>query len=372
MSQSAEVKSVNLPNPRPDVRQCGVNLNYWWPVAHRHSFPASGLLGVRIGNLELLVFKDAVPSGMTSRRRFVSQFHVFEDACPHKRVRLSQFGRRQGTEIVCGYHGWQFDSYSHFQQPAGMCTRTPGMSGLANKFCLKSYPVKEYGGWVWVFPGNPKLAEQVPLPEIPTATNQGYHPIPMEGVVNCHASYMTENATDLFHAHLHRSQQPWEKPRLLSLDSDQRTVSALYEVEAPRLIAALIGQQGKNRIQITYEYPYFHLHSEDGAFYLFVVYVPTGPQQIHVYSTFYFRHIWNQPWILKLLHPFLDRGTFRQVFRQDIRAVEEEQRAYNLHHQDLSRETNPVSHAVRKVMLTQTSGWPQVVASPEQTAGYPL
>jgi renierapurpurin 18,18'-hydroxylase len=354
-----------MPDLRPDVRQAGVNLNYWWPVAHRCSFPAAGLLGVRIGDLELLVFKDATQG----------QFHVFEDACPHKRVRLSKFGRRQGSEVICNYHGWQFESHALAGQAAGACTQIPSQASsqasslepdagktaaLRDKFCLKAYPVQEYGGWIWTFPGDPSLAEQTPLPHIPPAQSKRYHPIPMEGVVNCHASYMTENATDLFHADLHQSQQPWMNPRLLTLESDQRTVTALYEVESPRILAALIGQRGKNRIQITYAYPYFHLRSEDGAFYLFVVYVPTGSQQIYVHSTFYFRHIWNQPWILKVLHPFLDKGTFRQVFLQDIAAVEEEQRAYNLHHQDLSRETNPVSHAVRKVILAQTAGCPSL------------
>ncbi|MCS6812514.1 MAG: Rieske 2Fe-2S domain-containing protein [Cyanobacteria bacterium] len=275
------------------------------------------------------------------------QVFVYEDACPHKRVRLSQFGRRQGNTLVCGYHGWKFETNS------GKCTEIPGMPALHTKFCLRSYPVKRYGGWVWAFPGDPELADQRPLPVIPPAHDRRYHPIPMEGAVNCHFSYMTENATDLFHADLHRSQQPWANPRLESLESDDRTVVARYEVDAPRLLAALIGQRGKNYIRITYEYPYFHLQSEDGAFYLFVTYVPTGAQSIWVHSTFYFRHVWGMPWILRLLHPLLDWGTFRQVFHQDIRAVEEEQRAYNLSGCDRSRETNPVSHAVRNVILHQ-------------------
>jgi phenylpropionate dioxygenase-like ring-hydroxylating dioxygenase large terminal subunit len=353
-----------------DVRQAGINLNYWWPVAHRRSFPENGLLAARVGDLELLVFKDAAPLDRGLRPRFLSRYHVFEDACPHKRVRLSQFGRRQGTEIVCGYHGWKFDSRfilesaGESENCSGQCTQIPGMPELANKFCLKSYPVQEYGGWIWVFPGDPDQAALTPLPVVSPAQDPRYHPIPMEGVVNCHASYMTENATDLFHADLHRSQQPWANPRLLELHSDERTVQARYAVEAPRLMAALIGQRGQNNIQITYEYPYFHLRSEDGAFYLFVVYVPIGPQQIYVHSTFYFRHILNQPWILKLLHPFLDKGTFRQVFEQDKQAVAEEQRAYNLHGKDLSRETNPVSHAVRKVILQQTVGCPPLNGPP--------
>ncbi|MEN9222588.1 MAG: hypothetical protein Q6M04_09140 [Thermostichus sp. BF3_bins_97] len=54
--------------------------------------------------------------------------------------------------------------------------------------------------------------------------------------------------------------------------------------------------------------------------------------------------------------PVLDQGTFCQVFGPDRRAVEEEQRAYHLHHQDLSRETNPASHAVRQVIRKQTVG----------------
>jgi renierapurpurin 18,18'-hydroxylase len=348
-----------------DVRQTGLNPNYWWPVAHRRSFPKTGLLGVRLGDLELVVFQDAAPRHSNNSQRFHTRFHAFTDACPHKRVRLSQYGRRQGTELVCGYHGWVFASRSG-DNPlgSGACLQVPGMPDVAAKFCLQPYPIQEYGGWIWVFPGDPELAAQTPLPTIPPAQDTRYHPIPMEGVVNCHASYMTENATDLFHADLHRSQQPWANPRLLTLDSNSRTVQARYQVDAPRLMAALIGQRGQNYIQVTYEYPYFHLRSEDGAFYLFVVYVPTGPQQIYVHSTFYFRHIWQQPWILRLLHPFLDYGTFRPVFRQDQRAVTEEQRAYNLHGQDLSRETNPVSHAVRKVMLQQTASYPSLIDSP--------
>ncbi|MCJ2542833.1 Rieske 2Fe-2S domain-containing protein [Thermostichus vulcanus] len=265
-----------------DVRRCGVNLDYWWPVAHERSFPARGLLGVRIGALELLVFRS--PTG---------HYSVFEDACPHKRVRLSRFGEVVGSELMCGYHGWRFTAQ-------GKCSLTPGFNGLAAKFCLKSYPVRQYGGWIWAFPGDPARTEERALPVIPPATDPRYHPIPMEGPVHCHFSYMTENATDLFHAQLHRSQQPWVNPVLLHLESDERTVRALYEVEAPRLLAALIGQRGKNRIQVTYEYPYFHLASEDGAFYLFVVYVPTSSTSIWVHSTFYFRHVFGIPWILAI------------------------------------------------------------------------
>ena len=335
-----------------DVRQCSLNLNYWWTVAHLKSFPCSGIKAAKVGTIELVVVKAN------------SSYSAFEDACPHKRVRLSKFGRRVGNKLVCSYHGWKF-------APSGQCTDIPGLD-MQKQFCLKSYPVKEYGGWLWVFLGDEKLADSVPVPKIPPVHSQHYHPIPMQGEVGCHFSYITENATDLFHADLHQSAQPWANPKLLSLKSNLRTVNAIYEVDTPRLLAALISHPGKNRVHVMYEYPYFHLWSEDGAFYLFVVYVPTAPQRTWVYSTFYFRHVWGMPWILKLLHPILDKGTFRQVFAEDIHAVQEEQRAYNLHSQDLSRETNPVSHAVRKVILNQTDGQQPLTSEPFVYQGKPV
>jgi len=171
-----------------DVRQCSLNLNYWWTVAHLKSFPRSGIKAAKVGTIELVVIKAN------------SSYSVFEDACPHKRVRLSKFGRRVGNKLVCSYHGWKF-------APSGQCTDIPGMD-MQKQFCLKSYLVKEYGGWLWVFLGDEKLADSVPLPKIPPVHSQHYHPIPMQGEVGCHFSYITENATDLFHADLHQSAQP--------------------------------------------------------------------------------------------------------------------------------------------------------------------
>jgi phenylpropionate dioxygenase-like ring-hydroxylating dioxygenase large terminal subunit len=103
-----------------DVRRCRVNLNYWWPVAQKRHFPDSGLQAVQVGELELVVFKG--DTGL---------FSIFEDACPHRRVRLSQLGRKEKNELVCSYHGWRFDVQS------GACRAMPGQPGLRKTFCLK-------------------------------------------------------------------------------------------------------------------------------------------------------------------------------------------------------------------------------------------
>lgn len=338
-----------------DDRQASVNLNYWWPVAHRDHFPKSGIRGTRIGAKELVIVRKN------------DQFKVYDDACPHKRVRLSKLGQLQGDQLVCTYHGWKFDCQR------GACTSLDGMPGQEKQFDLNGYPMREYGGWIWVFPGDPALVDTTPLPEIAPANQPGkFYRVPMEGTVNCHFSFITENATDLFHAELHKAQQPWANPQLLSLEETDRTVTARYEVETPSPLAALFTGRGKKFIQVKYEYPYIHLYEEGGGFYLFVTYLPQDAENTYVFSSFYFPHMLKNealsrlllPLVEPLLIPVLNQGTFKKVFLEDIRAVEEEQRAYKLAGEDLSRDTNPVSHAVRRVILKQTAHHPALKPEP--------
>jgi phenylpropionate dioxygenase-like ring-hydroxylating dioxygenase large terminal subunit len=341
-------QNTKTPNTKIDIRQCGVNLNRWWPVAHIDAMPKSNLRSTRIGTVELLVVKQKNDT-----------YAVFEDACPHKRVRLSTMGQVKNKQIQCQYHGWRFSSNT------GDCSSLEAMPGQENRFNLKPFPSQVYAGWVWAFPGDPVLADQTALPHIPPANNaDGYYRIPMEGTVNCHYSFITENATDLFHAELHQAQQPWANPRLISLEETNCQVLARYQVDTPNPLARLFtGNKKEKFIFIRYEYPYIHIYEEGGGFYLFVTYIPTQTNQTSVFSTFYFPHILPWPMVTKLLLPvvepillpILNQGTFRKVFLEDIRAVEEEQRAYSLHQSDLSRDTNPVTHAVRRVLIQQSA-----------------
>lgn len=338
-----------------NIREASVNLNHWWPVAHRERFPRSGIRGIRIGSVELVVVRTA------------QGFAVYEDACPHKRVRLSQFGKLKQQHLLCTYHGWEFETHQ------GHCTSLCGMSGQAEQFNLTAYPVREYGGWVWAFPGEVTLAEATPLPDItPANTPQRFYRVPMEGTVNCHFSFITENATDLFHAELHKAQQPWANPQLLSIEETETSVTARYRVDTPNPLSSLFTGKGQKEVMVRYEYPYIHLYEAGGGFYLFVTYLPQDAENTYVFSSFYFPHILKiealsrllLPLVEPLLIPILNQGTFRQVFLQDIRAVEEEQRAYNLTGQEASRDPNPVTHAVRRVILKQTEHCPALRPEP--------
>lgn len=73
------------------------------------------------------------------------------DACPHRKLPLSQ-GRLKGDAVECGYHGLMFDS-------TGQCLRVPGVEQAPQKIRVRSYPVVEKFGHVWIWMGEEALAD---------------------------------------------------------------------------------------------------------------------------------------------------------------------------------------------------------------------
>lgn len=75
---------------------------------------------------------------------------ALEDRCPHRFAPLS-FGKVVGETLRCGYHGAQFDC-------AGRCVAVPGQSIVPPKARVASYPTVEKHGYIWVWMGDPALA----------------------------------------------------------------------------------------------------------------------------------------------------------------------------------------------------------------------
>ena len=70
---------------------------------------------------------------------------ALEDKCAHRHAPLSE-GRLQGDAIECPYHGLQYDE-------TGACVRIPGQSTIPPGCAVRSYPVVQRWGWVWIWPG---------------------------------------------------------------------------------------------------------------------------------------------------------------------------------------------------------------------------
>jgi phenylpropionate dioxygenase-like ring-hydroxylating dioxygenase large terminal subunit len=84
---------------------------------------------------------------------------ALRDPCPHRGMPLSA-GRFDGREVECCYHGWRFDT-------GGQCTSipslVPGQTFSPERIRVRSYPVREVQGNIWVFFGD----DLAGAPEIP-------------------------------------------------------------------------------------------------------------------------------------------------------------------------------------------------------------
>jgi phenylpropionate dioxygenase-like ring-hydroxylating dioxygenase large terminal subunit len=85
---------------------------------------------------------------------------ALHDPCPHRGMPLSA-GRFDGHEVECCYHGWRFDT-------GGQCTLipslVPGQAFTPERIRVRSYPVREVQGNIWVFFGDdPATAPEMPL-----------------------------------------------------------------------------------------------------------------------------------------------------------------------------------------------------------------
>lgn len=81
---------------------------------------------------------------------------AIEDRCVHRLVPLSH-GRREGDTVRCMYHGMVFDR-------TGTCIEVPGQAHIPARVRVASYPVVERNGWVWIWPGDPALADPALVP----------------------------------------------------------------------------------------------------------------------------------------------------------------------------------------------------------------
>lgn len=91
---------------------------------------------------------------------------ALEDRCCHRNVPLS-LGYLEKDKIVCGYHGWQYNGQ-------GQCVHIPSQlddAKIPPTARIKSFPVREFNRWVWVFIGDPEKAEMhqpIDIPEMNT------------------------------------------------------------------------------------------------------------------------------------------------------------------------------------------------------------
>lgn len=87
-----------------------------------------------------------------------STWSVMEDECPHRRAPLSTGKVVNGCNIMCRFHGWQFDADGNCKDipmyPRENEDDNKKYENLMNKIDVKAYPTQVSGGLLWVYLGD--------------------------------------------------------------------------------------------------------------------------------------------------------------------------------------------------------------------------
>src|SRR5579871_3694067 len=171
--------------PVRDLRRVAIHPDHWYPLAWSHEVKRGKTLGVTFAGDPIVLARTE--SG---------KVFALEDRCAHRQVPLHQ-GVVDGESIRCGYHGWTYDC-------SGKCIDVPylGRERLPNG--VRSYPCHEIDGMIFVFPGNPDLADARKLATIGSKADSRYLTRRLNRAVACHYSFMHENLFDMNHQFLHR------------------------------------------------------------------------------------------------------------------------------------------------------------------------
>jgi vanillate O-demethylase monooxygenase subunit len=116
---------------------------------------------------------------------------AMEDRCPHRKAPLSK-GRLIGDAIQCGYHGMTFEA-------DGRCVRLPGQDVIPKAAKVRTYPLVEKFGWLWIWMGDAAAADETLIPNFYWLDHPEWRPV--GGVLHCKSNYflLVDNLLDLAH-----------------------------------------------------------------------------------------------------------------------------------------------------------------------------
>nr|WP_277924550.1 aromatic ring-hydroxylating dioxygenase subunit alpha [Sphingomonas sp. CROZ-RG-20F-R02-07] len=168
---------------------------------------------------------------------------ALEDACWHRLVPLS-VGTLQGDDVRCGYHGMVFGAN-------GRCTHMPSQETINPSACVRAFPVEQRHRFVWVWPGDPALADPALIPDLPWPDHAEWAGDGSMTEVKADYRLVIDNLMDLTHeTYVHSSSIGNEALAEAPFDAyhGERTARVerwVLNEEAPPFWAGQLGKPGK-------------------------------------------------------------------------------------------------------------------------------
>lgn len=338
-----------------DIRQLGINPHHWYVVARSTELQTQPL-SVTLWNEAIALYRDST-----------GKVHALEDRCPHRHVKLSH-GRVNGDQLECAYHGWQFKS-------SGECAAVPYLASnqkLPN--CkIRSYPVIEQDGFIWLFPGNVETLDTTSIQPLSISEWEHLNYIATVSTIECnaHYSFLVENLMDMYHGHLHQNWQAWTDAVLEHIQEDDNRVDAHYQAKSyykidkiwsiSQLLFPALRRLHPEPLDVSYIYP--HWVSTLGQYFkIYCLLCPVNQTKTRAYLI-HFTSL-NAFWRLHKLPVGFRRFVKDSLFgsaqklldglvRQDVQMIEEEQQAYLDHSDRKGYELNRALVSVQKLIKIQ-------------------
>ena len=206
-------------------------LNAWYVAAWSHEVGKRTPLPRTVCNNKIVFWRKA--DGAVA---------ALEDACWHRMLPLSM-GWLEGEEIVCRYHGLTFDG-------SGKCTRVPSMDTGNTTAKVRTYPVLERYRYVWVWPGDPALANPALVPDMHWNDDPEWAGDGKTLMTKCDYRLLVDNLLDLTHesfvhatsiGNKHVAEAPMETTH------SGRTVTSsrwMLDIDAPPFWRTQLGKPG--------------------------------------------------------------------------------------------------------------------------------
>jgi len=332
-----------------DLRRVNAHPDHWYPLAWSDEIKPGKVIGRHFAGEPIALYR-------TKDGRLAA----LEDRCAHRQVPL-HLGVVSGETLKCGYHGWAYNS-------SGACTDVPYLGKCRHPNGVKSYPVQEIDGLVFVFPGNAELAAARSPARLGSSTDPRYRTRRLNREVACHYSFLHENLFDMNHQFLHRRNMGSIKATCLANRSGENWCEVDYtfsrtdgrqSVGEAAILSALRpgdGRKYRDLMTIRTEYPYQRLkvwvgQDSEPALDVWLCYTPLGENQ-RSNRTFGFLSVRKSkiPGLTALAWPFISWFTER-IFQEDKVIVEAEQAAHDAQGADWNNEVFPAINILRALLM---------------------
>lgn len=358
MDDAASTSVIELTR-RVDLRRVGAHPDHWYPVAWSSDLKPGATLGVRFGAEPIVLVRTGT-----------GRLYALEDRCAHRQVPLHK-GVVEGETLRCNYHGWTYNA-------AGACVDVPyiglGCARLPNG--VRAYPAHEVDGVVFVFPGEPALAEARKPTGLGASADKRYKTRRLNRQVGAHYSFMHENLMDMNHQFLHRRQMGSIRAKCLDCRKGEDWIEVDYTFSrdagrqsAGEAVIVDLARAGRKKgkdgageftdlMTIATRYPYQDLRVwvgregdlGDPVLHVWLGYVPTDPEQ-RSNRTFGYLSVLKPPvpGLIHLAWPFVTWFT-EKIFTEDKDIVEQEQAAHDELGGDRNNEIFPAIRDLRALL----------------------